>query len=138
MAGIEIDDSQLERLYLDLREAPYRVQFGATRVVREGAGIIDRQMTFDATGHIGNWFGRPGTSYSTPLEIHVSHEMLGPREAEIGIEAKGAGKLGHIIAFGSVNNAPAYDPYAGPRARVPQILEKFADMGEKSVLGERE
>jgi hypothetical protein len=137
-ASIHMDGHELEELYLDLREARYRVQFGANRVVRKGAEIIDRQMTLDATGHLGNWFGIPGTEYATPLEEHVSHEMLSAREAEIGIENKGAGKLAHIIGFGSIHNAPAYDPFAGPRARIPQILEDFADMGERSVLGDRE
>ena len=138
MAGIEFDDHELQVLYLDMREAPTRVQFGATRVVNEGAKIIDRQMTIDATGHMGNYFGIPGTEYATPLEEHVSHEMLSKLEAEIGIEYKGAGKLAHIIAFGSVNNGPAYDPYAGPMRHIPSIESKFAEMAERSALGERE
>jgi hypothetical protein len=138
MPHIEIEDHELVKLGLDLSGAPLRVQFAAKRAVAEGARIIDRQMTLDATGHMGNWFGIPGTEYATPLEEHVSHEFVGPLEAEIGIEYKGAGKLAHIIAYGSVNNGPAYDPWAGPRRRVPEILEKFADAGERSVLGERE
>jgi hypothetical protein len=137
MVRIHIDDTELVRLELDLRAAPKRVQFGATKQVMAAAKTIDRQMTIDATGHQGNWFGIPGTEFNTPLELHVSHEMLDRYTAEIGIEMKGAGKLAPIIVYGSVNNAPVYDHMAGPRRVLPKIVEDFADMAEDSVLGER-
>lgn len=138
MGDIEIDDSQVVRLGLDLSRAPLRVQFGARKVTERGAEVIDRQMTLDAAGHIGNYFGIVGTEYVTPLPEHVSHEWVGDLEQEIGIESKGAGKLAHIIAYGSVNNAPAYDPMAGPLRKIPLILRNYAEMGEESVLGEGE
>lgn len=132
---IHIDDSELEHLALDLSGAPMRIQFGASKVVRRGAKIIDGVMRKDATGHQGNWFGKPGTSYRTPLAQHVSHEMLTPLMAEIGIEPKGAGSLAHIIVYGSVNNAPVYDHTAGPRRAMPAIERMFGDEAEDSVLG---
>ncbi len=64
--------------------------------------------------------------------------MVGPFEVEAGIENKGAGKLGHIIAYGSVNNGPAYDPMAGPRRALPHIERMLADTAEESVLGDEQ
>lgn len=134
---IHIDDSELKRLQIDLAGAPFRVQTNASSGVRRSAALVDKGMVRDATGHKGNWFGIPGTSYNTPLEKHVSHEMLAPLEAEIGIETKGAGKLAHIIVFGSVNNAPVYDHTAALRRSIPAIENILADAAEESVLGRR-
>lgn len=134
---VHIDDSELRTLEIDLRGAPLRVQFGASREVLAGARAIDRQMRIDASGHQGNYFGIPGTSFDTPLEDHVTHEMLDRYTAEIGIEYKGAGKLAHIIVYGSVNNGPVYDHMAGPRRALPGIADDLADMAEDSVLGAR-
>lgn len=134
---IHIDDSELNRLELDLRGAPMRIKLNASSAVRKSAKAIDAQMVIDAAGHQGNWFGIPGTEFNTPLEKHVSHEMLGPLSAEIGIESKGAGKLAHIIVFGSVNNAPVYDHMAGPRRALPTVDRLMADAAEESVLGEK-
>lgn len=134
---IHIDDSELDRLAIDLSGAPLRVQFNASSAVRRSAAIVDEGMVQDARGHQGNWFGIPGTSYDTPLEKHVSHELLAPLEAEIGIEQKGAGKLAHIIVFGSVNNAPVYDHTAALRRSIPAIADMLADAAEESVFGRR-
>lgn len=137
MAGIEWESEDVKRLAIDLRGAPLRVQLGAARQLNGPVGrLVAREMRKDAAGHRGNWFGKPGTSFDTGLERHVSHEMVDPFELEAGIENKGAGKLGHIIAYGSVNNGPAYDPGAGPRRAMPRVVEMLADMSEDSVLGE--
>lgn len=125
----------IEQLEVDLAGASLRVALNASQATRDGAKVIDREMTIDATGHKGNWFGIPGTEFNTPLEEHVTHEMLGPMLAEIGIESKGAGSIGHIIAYGSVNNGPAYDPGAGPRRAMKRVIDIYADAGEESVLG---
>jgi beta-glucosidase-like glycosyl hydrolase len=130
------EDSELKTLAVDLTSAPLRMQFAAPKRLREAARVVEREMRVDAEGHIGNYFGKPGTEYPIPLAQHVSSELLSDYEAEIGIEARGAGKLAHIIAYGSVNNAPAYDPGAGPRRAMPRVLEIFADLAEKAVLGE--
>lgn len=138
MGGIEFDDRQLTALELDLSRASLRVQFGATKTLRRASELVDVGMKFDAAGHVGNYFGIPGTEYVTPLPEHVSHEMIDAYTAEIGIESKGAGKLAHIIVFGSVNNAPVYDHTAALRRSTPKILEMFGEMGEQAVLGENE
>ena|SRR5689334_19742208 len=130
------DDSELQTLGVDLTSAPLRVQFNAPKRLREAARVVEREMKVDAEGHIGNYFGKPGTEFVVPLAQHVSSELRSDYEAEIGIESKGAGKLAHIIAYGSVNNAPAYDPGAGPRRAMPRVLDIFADLAEESVLGE--
>lgn len=134
---IHIDSSELDRLRIDLAGAPFRVQTNASSGVRRSAALVDEGMTLDAAGHQGNWFGIPGTQYDTPLEKHVSHEMLTPLSAEIGIEAKGAGKLAHIIVFGSVNNGPVYDHTAAMRRSMPAIENILADAAEESVFGRR-
>lgn len=131
--------TELKKLEADLRETPRRTQ---RRAQAKLAGSVGRRlagvMRQDAKGHQGNWFGKPGTEYDTPLERHVSHEMVGPFEVEAGIENKGAGKLGHIIAYGSVRNAPAYDPMSGPRRILPLLVNDLADMAEESMLGDQQ
>lgn len=137
-SGFHIDDSQLRNLQIDLSGARKRVQFNARSAVKKAAQIVDAGMVVDATGHQGNWFGIVGTSYDTPLEKHVSHELIGPLEAEIGIEYKGAGKLAHIIVFGSVKNpGGAYDHTAALRRSQPKIDQMIADAGEESVFGHK-
>lgn len=132
---IHIDDSELKRLEVDISAAPGRMQRNASEATVKGARVVNREMKIDATGHQGNVFGRPGTGFDTPLQKHVSYELLTPLEAEIGIEYQGAGKLGHIIAKGSVNNAPAYDYMAGPRRSLQQVERVYAEAAEESVLG---
>ena len=133
------ESSDLDRLVVDLTGTPRRIQRRAAQQLAGPVGrLVAREMRVDAAGHQGNWFGRPGTAYNTPLEKHVSHEMVGPYELEAGIEKKGAGKLGHIIAYGSVNNTPAYDPGAGPRRALPRVVDMLADTAEESMLGDEE
>lgn len=133
---VHIDDSELRNLQVDISGAPIRAQLGASKVVRRGAKIIDKGMTDDAKNHTGNYFGIVGTEFDTKLNKHVSHEMIDPLEAEIGIEQKGSGRLAHIIVFGSVNNAPVYDHTAALRRNTPAILQMFADELETAALGE--
>lgn len=128
-AFMVIDGRELEQLVADLSKAPGRVQRGAPKTLRRSAALVDVAMKEDASGH------RHLSKGAQNLAKHVSHEMLDPFTAEIGIEYKGIGKIAHIIAFGSVNNAPVYDKDAGLRRSEPQILEWFAQMGEDSVLG---
>lgn len=133
--SIEIDDRELHQLAVDIGGAPWRVTRNARTALSRSAALVDEQMTIDAYGHRGNWFGRPGTDYATKLDLHVSHELLGNWTADIGIEYKGVGKLAHIIVYGSANNAPVYDHTAALRRSIPQILQKFGEAAEDSVLG---
>lgn len=99
--------------------------------------MIAREMRKDARGHKGNWFGKPGTSYDTPLEDHVSHEMIGTYEVEVGIEKVGAGKLAHLIVFGGPRNGPVYNHMAGPRRALPRIERLAGTRAEDAVLGDQ-
>jgi hypothetical protein len=133
---IHIDADELRVLELDLRKAPGRLQRASRTSLRTRIGpLLADVMRRDATGHQGNYFGKPGTEYDTPLERHVSHEMVAADTVEAGIEMKGAGKLAHIIAKGSVNTAPAYDYRAGPRNAMPRIAQILGDDAENAVLG---
>lgn len=125
--GIHMDDSELRNLGLDLSRARKRVQFNASKAVRRGAAIVDAEMVVDASGH----------RRLKHLPSTVSHEMLAPLEAEIGLEYKGQGKLAHIIVYGSVNNGPVYDHTAGLRRAAPAIDKILADAAEESVFGAR-
>lgn len=131
--SLESDDAR--QLVVDLSKAPGRIQRNASKGIRKSARLVEKQMRVDATGHQGNWFGKPGTAYNTPLEKHVSSEMTGLLSAEIGIENKGAGKLAHIIVFGSVNNAPVYDHTAALRRSVPEIEQIMGAAAESAVFG---
>jgi hypothetical protein len=135
-SAIHIDDHELRDLQIDMSKAPVRIR--NPEGVRKGAKAIERQMKIDAAGHVGSYFTpRKRHKSATDLPRHVSSEMVGPLSAEIGIESKGAGALGHIIAYGSVNNAAAYDPGAGPRRAMSEVLDALADQAEESVLGRR-
>lgn len=137
MVTWHIDDSELARLEIDLAGAPGRIQRKAPERLRNAIGPrLKREMKIDAAGHEGNWFGQPGTSFVTPLPPHVSFEMVDAWEIEAGIENQGAGKLAHIIVFGSVNNAPVYDHTAALRRTAPFAVRVLGDAAEESVLGE--
>lgn len=127
MAGfIEADATQVRQLEADLSRAPFRVQWNASKATRNSARIVDAAMQVDASGH----------RYLPKLPAAVSHEMLGPLLAEIGLGPDGGqGSIAHIIVYGSVNNAPVYDHTAGLRRSMPAILEMYANAGEESVLG---
>ena len=133
-AAYYIDDSELFQLEVDLRGAPGRVQRAMPRTMMVIGERVDEQMTIDATGHKGNWFGIPGTGYVTPTPP-VSHELIEPDLVEAGIENRGSGKLFHIIAYGSVNNEPAYDPWEGVRRALPAVEQEMVEMGEQAVFG---
>lgn len=134
---IDIDDAELRNLEIDLSGAPGRIQRRAPATLRTKVGpALSREMKADAAGHMGNYFGIPGTEYVTPLPRHVSFEMRSTWEVEAGIENKGAGKLAHIIVYGSVNNAPVYDHTAALRRVQPRALQWLADAAEGSVLGD--
>ena len=124
---IHLDDSELRNLEVDLRGAPYRLQRNALHATRKGARLIEKAMKVDAAGH----------RYLRHLPRAVSYDVYTPYDAEIGLGPKRGtqGSLAHIIAYGSVNNAPVYDHTAGPRRVEPQVVEHYADAAEESVLG---
>lgn len=127
MAGfLDIDATEVRMLEADLRRAPFRVQIGATKTLRRAAELIDSGMRADATGH----------RHLAGLPNAVSHEMIDAQTAEIGLSPGGQGSLAHIIAYGSVNNAPVYDHTTALRRATPAVARMFADMGAEAVLGD--
>jgi hypothetical protein len=133
--SVNFDTHELRALELDMDGAPARIR--NPQGVLRGAKIIEREMKVDAAGHVGSYFTpRQRHKSATDLPRHVSSEMVGTLTAEIGIENKGAGKLGAIIAYGVPGkSSPAYDPGAGPRRAMPRVLGILADQTEGSVLG---
>lgn len=125
---LSIDDTELRRLEVDISGAPGRMQRNCTETVIKGARAVEKGMKRDARGH----------RYLRHLPKAVSYQLLTPFEAEIGLGPKRMtqGSLAHIIAYGSVNNAPVYDHTAALRRETPNIERMFADAAEQSVLGE--
>jgi hypothetical protein len=138
--GVNFDTHELRTLEFDMDGAPARIRNPAG-VIR-GARIIEREMWVDAQGHVGSYF-TPLKRHKRPMRPKVSHDLIGPLTAEIGIEKgpKGSpeadGNVFHLLAYGSVNNAAVYDPGAGPRRAMPRVLNILADQTEESVLGEK-
>jgi hypothetical protein len=129
-ATIEIDDHELEQLEVDLKEAPGRMQRDARKALKRGAEIVDKGMKRDARGH----------RYLPRLPRSVTHELIDMFTAEIGLSPIPGtqGRLAHIIAYGSVNNAPVYDYTAALRRSTPEILELFGAAAEDAALGSRD
>lgn len=120
------DTSELDRLALDLSEAPGRIQRKAPAVFARGAFEIKNRIKRAAKGH----------GHLPRLDAHVSYDKLGPLSYEIGFDKVGQGNLANIAAFGSVNNAPVMEsPVMIARYELPEIERHLADAGEESVLG---
>lgn len=131
---VHIDAHELRDLEFDLSKAPTRIR--NPKALRQAARIVEREMKVDAAGHVGSYFHKSKRHKdATDLPKHVSSELISPTVAEIGIENKGAGALGHLIAYGGPYNEPAYDPGAGPRRAMPRVANEMADHAEESVLG---
>jgi hypothetical protein len=124
---IHIDDSELERLEVDISAAPGRLQRNASEATVKGARRIRAEMSIDAAGH----------RYLPRFAKSPDYELLTPLEAEIGHKPrnKKQGSLAHILFYGSVNNAPIGDYMAGPRRALPHVERIYADAAEESVLG---
>lgn len=144
--GVHIDDHELRELQFDLSRAPRRVR--SPQGLKHAARAIEVEMAIDASGHVGSSF-TPKNRHKKPLNLarYVSSELLDPNTAVIGIEARGAGNLGAILAYGAPahprignspatpGSAPAYDPGAGPRRAMNRVLNILADHAEDSTLG---
>lgn len=138
--GIHIDDHELRELQIDMRKAPIRVKLESTATLRRAAALVDKGMRADFSGHIGSWFTpRKRHKKAAKVEKYVSHEMLSPLVAEIGVESgrgKKAGNLAIVLASVTPRNpVPTVDRNAALRRSTPAILHMFGDVVEDSVLG---
>lgn len=125
--AIHFDTSQLDRLSVDLSEAPDRIKEKAPKVFEVGANKIKRGMKRAASGH----------RYLPSLDAHVSYDKHGPLDYEIGFDKVGQGNLANFAAFGSINNAPVMDHTLALREETPSIMSNLADAGESAVLGDK-
>ena len=125
MSRIKFDTSQVDRLAVDLSEAPGRIQRQAPKVFEVGANKIKNGMKRDASGH----------HFLSGLDQHISYTRFGALDYEIGIDKVGQGNLGNFAAFGSVNNVRVMDHTAALRHELPFIQRNLGDVGEAAVFG---
>jgi hypothetical protein len=130
MSGVHFDASQVDRLAVDLSEAPKRLQFTARKTMKRSALEIKRKMVEEFSGHR---FARavPGS-----LEMQSRGEFAW----EIG-ELDSAGPqwgLAAILAYGTSNNAPVADHRKSLREETPIMLRYLgADAGDAVLGGDR-
>lgn len=125
MTKLEWDTSQVDRLSLDLSEAPGRMQRKAPRVFAGGALEITNRLKVAAEGH----------RYLPGLANRVNYDKLGDLHYEIGFEKVGQGNLANFAVYGSINNAPIMmSPADAARLEMPAIERNLADAGEAAVL----
>lgn len=123
---LEWDTSQVNRLAVDLSEAPGRMQRKAPGVFARGAFEIKNRIKRAASGH----------DYLPGLSSNVSYTKFAPLDFEIGFDKVGQGNLANIAAFGSINNAPVMEsPAMLARPELLEIERHLGDAGEESVLG---
>lgn len=127
MTGFHWDTSQVNRLSLDLSEAPGRIQRRAPKVFARGALEIKKRLKVAASGH----------RYLPSLDQYVTYDKVGELSYEIGFERRGQGLLANIAVYGSVNNAPIMmSPADAARLEMPAIERNLADAGEAAVLSD--
>lgn len=125
---IQFDTSQVDRLAVDLSEAPGRIQRRAPKVFEVGANKIKKGMRAEASGH----------RHLRGLPQHVNYTKFSALDFEIGIDKGGQGSLGNFAAFGSVNNVRVMDHTAPLRHELPFIQRNLVDAGADAVLGEKD
>ena len=126
MASLRWDTSEVNRLAVDLSEAPGRMQRKAPKVFARGAFEIKGRIKRAASGH----------DYLPQLDNHVSYDKLGPLDYEIGFDKVGQGNLAVFAVYGSVNNSPVMEsPAQLARYEIPAIERHLGDEGEDAVLG---
>lgn len=125
MSGVHFDTSQVDRLAVDLSEAPKRIQLGAKRVMKRSAQNIKTTMKADASGH----------GHLPHLSDFVGYDQQGEYGYRIGFAKAGQGNLANIACFGSVNNAPVMDLNHGLRIETPRLLQQLDGAAEDAVLG---
>ena len=123
---LEWDTSEVNRLAVDLSEAPGRMQRKAPKVFARGAFEIKNRIKRAASGH----------DYLPELSSHVSYTKYGDLDYEIGFDKVGQGNLAVFAVYGSINNAPIMEsPAMLARRELPEIERHLGDAGEESVLG---
>lgn len=133
--GIDVDNSELRTLYVDLSGAPERIQRDARKRINHGRLMVQSQMRTDANEVTGTWWGK---RFRMGLGSAVSSEMLTPLSAEIGIrpgDGGGRGSIAHIVTYGTAKNGPAWDHTNSLRKAEPVVVKGLAEDAEDDVLG---
>lgn len=125
--GVHFDTSQVDRLAVDLTEAPKRLQFKARGVMKRGALEILRDMREEFSGH----------GHAPYVQGSFEMEPRGEFGWEIGELDSGGPQWGiaAILEFGTSNNAPRTDRKKSLRKEVPIIMHHLGVAAEDSVLG---
>ena len=125
--GVHFDTSQVDRLAVDLRQAPKRLQFKARGVMKRGALEILRAAREEFSGH----------GHAPYAQGSLEMEKRGEFGWEIGELDSGGPQWGlpHILQYGTVNNAPVADIKNALRGEIPEIMRHLGDAAEDSVLG---
>lgn len=129
MSGVHFDTSQVDRLAIDLTEAPKRIQFNARKTMKKSALRIKQRMQDEFSGH--------RHARSVPLSFEFQQLDNIGLSYEIG-ELDSAGPqwgIAAILAFGTSNNAPVADHVKGLREETPIMLDFLGVDAEQAVLG---
>jgi hypothetical protein len=132
MGGVHFDTSQVDRLAVDMTEAPKRLQLRARKTMKRSALEIKRHMMEEFSGH------RYARGVPASLEFR---QLDGEGFAyEIG-ELDSAGPqwgIAAILAFGTSNNAPVVDHTAGLWREAPIMASHLGADAESAVFGDPE
>lgn len=127
MSGVHFDTSQVDRLAVDLSEAPDRLQRSARQTMRKSAQRIKRRMQEEFAGH----------RYAPEVPLSFEVRQLGGLGYEIG-ELNSAGPqwgIAAILAYGTSNNAPVADHRKSLREETPFMVAQLGDDAADAVLG---
>lgn len=127
--GVHFDTSQVDRLAVDLSEAPRRIQRTAHRTMERSALEIKRKMKDDFSGH----------KYAPRVQLSLEYQRVDDNGlvydiGELDSEGPQWG-LAAILAFGTSNNAPMVDHTAALRRETPAMVYHLGGDAEGAVLG---
>lgn len=128
--GVHFDTSEVDRLAVDLRQAPGRIQREAPKVMKKGALKIKEGMGDDFSGHShAPHLGTAAMEFEQTDGIGLAYEIgeLDSGGPQWGIAA--------ILAFGTSNNAATVDHTAALRRELPALQHHLGDAAEDSVFG---
>jgi hypothetical protein len=126
--GDLFDTSEVDRLAIDMSQAPKRMQFKTRSVMKRAALGIKIRMQDEFSGH------RQARAVPASLEMQQI-DALG-YTWEIG-ELDSAGPqwgLAAILAYGTSNNAPVADHTLPLREETPLLEKHLGDAAEDSIL----
>lgn len=124
---IVTDAHELDLLAIDLGDAPAEVVARAVPALERSAQNIEDQAR--------EWAPKKGVQHYADTITHDVTAGAGVLEAEIGPDKtiNGQAKLGHILEYGSINNAPF--AHLGPAfdREVPDFEDAVAEAGEEAL-----